>query len=64
MTNYEWIKLLDKNTMAQFINLTRPSCNEYCKDAKSGCSFDCKHGEGKDVIRKWLDEEVGYAGKI
>lgn len=64
MTNFERIKAMDKNAMADFIRLTRPSCNEYCKNATEGCAWTCTRNNGKDVIRIWLDKEVGFDGEI
>lgn len=64
MTNLERIKAMDANALANFINLTHPNCNEFCKDASPGCSFNCKHNNGKDVIQKWLGKDVGFNGEI
>lgn len=64
MTNFERIKLMDKDSMSDFINLSRPSCNDYCKDAKNGCAYGCVHNCGKNIIRLWLDKEVGFDGEI
>lgn len=58
MTNLELIKSMNDDTLANFINITRPNCNDLCKDAKSGCAFSCKHNCGKNIIKKWLNEEA------
>lgn len=64
MTNFEWVKALNEDQMSAFINQYRPSCNEWCKDAKAGCSFDCKHCGGNDIIRKWLDKDINDNSEI
>ena len=58
MNNFEYVNSLNKDQMASFINLYRPSCNDLCKDAKSGCAFGCTHHAGLDIIRKWLDKDI------
>lgn len=58
MTNFELIKGFNENQMAEFINLYHPSCNEWCKDAESGCAFKCAHKNGEDIIRQWLDKDI------
>lgn len=58
MINFDWVKELDKDQLASFINIDRPSCNEWCKDAKVGCASWCKHNQGEDIIRKWLDKDT------
>jgi len=58
MNNFELVKSLNEDQMAAFINNYRPSCNEWCKDAKEGCAWECKHHSGADIIRIWLDKDV------
>lgn len=57
MKNIEYIKNMNDEEMANFINLTRPSCNEICEEAKDGCAYNCKYKCGKDIILRWLNEE-------
>lgn len=57
MTNLEWIKLLSKDQLAEFISIS-PGCNNWCKDNKPGCAWECKHNHGTDIIRKWLDKDI------
>lgn len=64
MTNFDLIKTMNRNQLANFVNISRPNCNDICKDAKSGCAFGCQYRCGEDVIRGWLDLDVNDDRKI
>lgn len=61
MTNGDWVRNMNDEQLAFFINIGRPNCNEICEDAKSGCAFGCKHHCGEDILRDWLKKEVGVS---
>ena len=57
MTNLECIQKMNVEEMAKFINMPI-SCNDICDDECAGCGYSCKHRNGIDVIKKWLQSEV------
>lgn len=59
MTNGDWVRSMNDEQLAFFINIGRPSCNDICEDAKSGCAFGCKQHWGEDALRDWLKRKVG-----
>lgn len=56
MNRYEYIKTLNLEQMAKFISLPI-NCYEIYEDYGQGCSFKCKHNQGEDKIRQWLQED-------
>lgn len=59
MTNIEWIKSMDSQRLAEFINIPI-GCNDICKDHNYGCAWNCKHNQGVDIIKEWLEQDVKY----
>lgn len=57
MTNEEYIKQMDTDQLARFINMP-VACNEVCPDSSMGCAWHCEHNQGVDIIKEWLKEEV------
>ena len=60
MTNYEWLKTLTAEQMAEFLTSTSAEmvgfCDNYCKESEI-CDGDCRYTDDKTMWKKWLEAE-------
>ncbi len=55
-TNADRIRAMSDEELARFLTWNTPDCANYCDDARCGCKWNCKHGDGLHVIRDWLKQ--------
>lgn len=58
ITNADRIRNMDDAELAEFIDYNEVDCARFCPDYKAGCSWTCKHNQGKDFLLKWLQSEA------
>lgn len=57
MTNFEKIKLMNKEQMTDFIfHALYDDICDYCENCSIPCNEDCL--EDEEIIKKWLESEV------
>ena len=56
MTNADHIRSMSDEELAHLLTFNVPDCINYCADARCGCKWNCKHGEGLLVIKEWLKQ--------
>lgn len=57
-SNADRIRAMSDDELARFLTWNVPDCANYCDDARCGCKWNCKHGNGLHVIRDWLRQPV------
>ena len=60
-SNNTWgnkIRSMTDEELADFIDYNEVDCARFCPDYKAGCSWTCKHNQGKDFLLKWLKSEA------
>lgn len=60
-SNNTWgnrIRSMTDEELADFIDYNEVDCARFCPDYKAGCSWTCKHNQGKDFLLKWLQSEA------
>ena len=57
MINADRIRNMSNEELVKFIHRPRIDCTDYCDDFGVGCALTCKHEQGKEFIRKWLQKE-------
>lgn len=58
VTNADRIRSMTDEELADFIDYNEVDCARFCPDYKAGCSWTCKHNQGKDFLLKWLQSEA------
>ena len=53
-TNADRIRAMSDEELARFLTWNVPDCINFCNDARCGCKWNCKHGEGLHFITNWL----------
>ena len=60
MTNFEWLKSLTAEQMADFLVSTSAElvgfCDSYCPESET-CEGDCRYRDDKTMWREWLEAE-------
>lgn len=53
-SNSDRIRAMSDEELARFLTWNVPDCINFCNDARCGCKWNCKHGEGLHFITNWL----------
>lgn len=56
LTNADHIRAMSDEELAHLLTFNIPDCINYCEDARCGCKWSCKHGEGLLAIKDWLKQ--------